>query len=105
MEEFGIYGIWFEKELVYIGKTKRNFKRRFQEHLSGIKYNGDYLYREIRKFKKENSNKTITFKPILKFNKNVSNISDRDLSCMEYALISYLKPKLNRDGIIKAYKL
>lgn len=39
------------------------------------------------------------------FNKKlVYNISDRDLSCMEYALITYLKPRLNREGVIRKFR-
>ena len=72
--------IYFNKKLVYIGKTSRNFYQRFSEHKSNMKYQGGKLYEEMRKFK------------------------DRDLSCMEYALITYLKPRLNREGVIRKFR-
>lgn len=37
------YGIYFNKKLVYIGKTSRNF----YEHKSNMKYQGGKLYEEI----------------------------------------------------------
>lgn len=45
------YGIYFNKKLVYIGKTSRNFYQRFSEHKSNMKYQGGKLYEEMRKFK------------------------------------------------------
>lgn len=29
---YGIYGVYFNKKLMYIGKTSRNFYQRFSEH-------------------------------------------------------------------------
>jgi len=37
-EKYGIYGIWFDNELVYIGKTRTSFQKRFSSHKSGMKY-------------------------------------------------------------------
>lgn len=34
------YGVYFNKKLVYIGKTSRNFYQRFSEHKSNMKYQG-----------------------------------------------------------------
>lgn len=82
------YGIYFNKKLVYIGKTSRNFYQRFSEHKSNMKYQGGKLYEEMRKFKDKSVNNKINCIPLISFD----NISDRDLSCMEYALITYLKP-------------
>ena len=48
------YGIYFNKKLVYIGKTNRNFYQRFSEHKSNMKYQGGKLYEEMRKFKEKN---------------------------------------------------
>jgi hypothetical protein len=43
------YGIYFNKKLVYIGKTSRNFYQRFSEHKSNMKYQGGKLYEEMIK--------------------------------------------------------
>lgn len=50
------YGIYFNKKLVYIGKTSRNFYQRFSEHKSNI---GGKLYEEMRKFKDKSVNNKI----------------------------------------------
>lgn len=94
------YGIYFNKKLVYIGKTNQ----RFSEHKSNMKYQGGKLYEEMRKFKEKNLDNKINCIPLISFDCEFDNISDRDLSCMEYALITYLKPKLNREGVIRKFR-
>lgn len=94
------YGIYFNKKLVYIGKTNRNFYQRFSEHKSNMKYQGGKLYEEMRKFKEKNLDNKINCIPLISFDCEFDNISDRDLSCMEY----YLKPKLNREGVIRKFR-
>lgn len=101
---YGVYGIYFNKKLVYIGKTSRNFYQRFSEHKSNMKYQGGKLYEEMRKFKDKSVNNKINCIPLISFDCEFDNISDRDLSCMEYALITYLKPRLNREGIIRKFR-
>lgn len=101
---YGVYGIYFNKKLVYIGKTSRNFYQRFSEHKSNMKYQGGKLYEEMRKFKDKNVNNKINCIPLISFDCEFDNISDRDLSCMEYALITYLKPRLNREGVIRKFR-
>lgn len=54
-EKYGIYGIWFDNELVYIGKTRTSFQKRFSSHKSGMKYQGDYLYQQMREYRKTSS--------------------------------------------------
>ena len=99
---YGIYGIWIENELVYIGKTKCTFYKRFQQHSSAVRCQGGTLYDGMRKAKKEG--KKVEARPILSFEKNIEDFSDRDLSCMEYALIRVFQPKFNREGIIKGFR-
>lgn len=86
------YGIYFNKKLVYIGKTSRNFYQRFSEHKSNKEENYMKKYKSV--------NNKINCIPLISFD----NISDRDLSCMEYALITYLKPRLNREGVIRKFR-
>lgn len=51
----GIYGIYIDDELVYIGMTLRNFEQRFNEHKSRMnnpKYKGQpLLYDTLRRAK------------------------------------------------------
>lgn len=94
------YGIYFNKKLVYIGKTSRNFYQRFSEHKSNMKYQGGKLYEEMRKFKDKSVNNKINCIPLISFDCEFDN----NLSCMEYALITYLKPRLNREGVIRKFR-
>ena len=52
-----------------------------------MKYQGGKLYEEMRKFKDKNVNNKINCIPLISFDCEFDNISDRDLSCMEYAFI------------------
>lgn len=99
---YGVYGIWIDSELVYIGKTSCTFYKRFQEHSSAIQNQGGYLYDGIRKAKQ--AGQKVEARPILSFDKELEKFCDRDLSCMEYALIKAFKPKFNREGIVKGFR-
>lgn len=54
----------------------------------------------MRKFKDKSVNNKINCIPLISFDCEF----DRDLSCMEYALITYLKPRLNREGVIRKFR-
>lgn len=99
---YGIYGIWIDNELVYIGKTICSFWTRFQQHKSGVKNQGGDLYLGIKAAKK--LGKIVEAKPILSFDLETKEYSDRDLSCMEYALIKVLKPKYNKEGRSRGFR-
>ena len=102
MSEGGIYGIYENNELVYIGMTMRNFQVRWHEHLENIKEqtNALPLYRLI------NSDNKITFKILLnkKYMFSNSEITRRDLEAMEFALIQEHKPKYNFSGRTQEYR-
>lgn len=102
MNEGGIYGIYENNELVYIGMTMRNFQIRWNEHLENIKEQTNKLplYRLI------NPNNQITFKILLnkKYMFSNSEITRRDLEAMEFALIQEHKPKYNFSGRTQEYR-
>ena len=98
----GIYGIYDNDELIYIGQT-RKFSDRFSQHKSGFKYEDKPLYIYMRK-QKENGH-ILSIKPIIDIEKiNVESISRRDLEAMELALITLYKPKCNYEGVIIPYE-
>ena len=101
MNEGGIYGIYENNELVYIGMTMRNFQIRWNEHLENIKEQTNELplYRLI------NPDNQITFKILLnkKYMFSNSEITRRDLEAMEFALIQEHKPKYNFSGRTQKY--
>lgn len=102
----GIYGIYVNNILIYIGKTTTSFKARFQQHkyFMNVEKNKDYLY-QILKCAKQN-NQTITLKPLIVVEdlKVQYPIKDRDLDAMELALITLYKPQCNIEGRIKNYR-
>lgn len=88
----GIYGIWFENDLVYIGKIIRNFQMRFYQHKSGMKNSGTLLYCQMRKFKKESNGKIIC-RPIEIF--KLGEVEDKYLLDLEKKYILKYNPCLN----------
>lgn len=102
----GIYGIYINNILIYIGKTTTSFKVRFQQHkyFMNVEENKDYLY-QILKCAKQN-NQIITLKPLIIVEdlKVQYPIKDRDLDAMELALITLYKPQCNIEGRIKNYR-
>lgn len=107
-DKTGIYGIYIDNQLIYIGKTITSFKIRFKQHFNNIQdeYNHkERVYDIIRKAKKEN--KKIELKPILILEdlklKNKNTINNKELQCMEMALIATLKPIGNIEGVYAPY--
>ncbi len=76
-KEGGIYGIYENGALVYIGMTMRPFEARWQEHLDGIRKQTD----ELKFYKMIDPKAKIEFKIILELSKMKSNdeITRRDL--------------------------
>ena len=100
----GVYGIYIDNELVYIGETCRSFKERFSQHKYNLETSDLYLYRLLRKAKEEG--KKITLQPLIireeLFVKG--EIKDRDIKAMELGLINLYKPKCNIEGKLKLYQ-
>lgn len=99
----GIYGIYVDDELYYIGKTTKGFKDRFQSHKYNLKNSDDQLYRILR-LEKERG-KTIVLKPIIIVEQLCVNgkLKPRDINMMELALINEHQPKCNIQGKITPY--
>lgn len=105
-QKTGIYGIYIENDLVYIGKTMRGFKTRFNEHRNNYLTEGQYIYSLLREAKKQN--KEIIMRPLvvledLEIQNSHFNFNNRDLSNMELALITFFQPKGNIEGRLKPY--
>ena len=101
----GIYGIWRNKELVYIGMTQRDFNSRWQEHLR-------YINREMERPSRMklygllDQKDQIDFREILRFDqlKVEGELSRRDMEAIELGLISLYRPIGNIEGIDKEYR-
>lgn len=107
----GIYGIYVDDELVYIGKTTQSFSKRFQQHKYLIdhphKSETQYIMYECLSYAREQGSH-IQLKPL--FIVEYTNydslylINNRDIESMELFAINYFKPKYNICGITKPYK-
>lgn len=89
----GIYGIYQNNELIYIGMTMRNFEDRWNEHLKNIREKNNELYFEQFMDIKKN----IRFEKLIDICKLKTNkeITRRDVESMELALINVYQPKGN----------
>lgn len=96
-----------DKHIIYVGKTARDFKERFDEHQRCIDSKDCHIpkYEKMRQFLK-NGNRIVMRSLIclealsLSYHKK---IADYDLEMMEMAFISYFKPALNQQGVVRNY--
>lgn len=102
----GIYGIYCDNKLVYIGKTIVDFKVRYKQHLYNLQNDNEtYLYKKLRQYKEKGA--IIQLKPLIVLEdlqlKNKKEISNTELECMELALIISYQPELNIEGRLQPY--
>ena len=98
----GIYGIYENSELVYIGMTMRPFEVRWKEHQERIEKGST----ELALYGLIDANAKIEFKKLLELDKMECNdkITKRDLQAMEFALIQEHRPKYNFAGRSQPYQ-
>ena len=97
VESYGVYSIWKNNELIYIGSTMRNFEDRFNERRKNITMGNS---KELYVYSLINSNDKIEFK-ILIDAKNLkvnTQLTRRDIESMELTLITLYKPVGNLAG-------
>lgn len=100
----GVYGICVKGELVYVGKTMRNFERRWSEHLACAANRGiqnaqqNYLYKCMRENREE-----IEFKVLFGINEE-KPLTNKELECVEMGVIIALTPRFNYEGVKVAYR-
>ena len=107
----GIYGIYINERLVYIGKTTTSFKERFEQHKRKVEDPAEggsqaYMYWLLHDAKERGDR--ISLRPIFVVEQNEYDslylINNRDIESMEFFAIKVLKPTLNICGNIKPYK-
>lgn len=107
-----VYGIYVDDECVYVGKTKRTLNARYMEHKNNMEkvrqgiYNGSQFVLYDTLIAAKDAGKEVGMKVLIDTNELMCNspLFDRDIQDMELALITYLKPKCNIEGISKEYK-
>jgi hypothetical protein len=101
----GIYGIYIEDELVYIGKTDVGFQKRLYMHKYSMEHieksgNKDF-YTALKKA--SNEGKEIKLVPLVVIEdlkvKGHDNFTFNDIKMMELSLITAIKPKYNIEGV------
>lgn len=101
-KHFGVYGIYENDELVYIGYTMRDFSVRWREHSEAIikQDKSQEIYRKI------NPNSKIEFGILIDVTKMKvdKQLKAQDIECMELALIHLYWPKYNVQGTKIPYK-
>ena len=107
----GIYGIYIENELVYIGKTTQSFQKRFNQHKRLIDFPEDSetqydMYYELALARAQGKN--VQLRPIIIAEyipyESLYNLTNRDLESMEFALIWCYQPRYNKCGRKKPYR-
>lgn len=100
----GIYGIFKDNEIVYIGKTARPFITRFLEHYENLEKEekrDKFIYRMLRKWKEEGHQ--IQAKPLICL-ENLKTRKSVNLGSIELGLIELYKPILNIEGKLSLYE-
>lgn len=101
MVEGGVYGIYVNEQLYYIGSTY-DFEKRFKEHQAKLRADSKelYVYKLIQK------GDVIEYKPLIK-TKDVKverQLERRDIEDMELALITLYQPIGNIAGRLQLYR-
>lgn len=107
-KKHGVYGIYLNDRLLYIGETTINFKTRFQQHRQGLKNQSADLYVKLKKiYDNKTEQEELYFKPLVVIEdlKMIGKIkiNEKELKCMELALITAMKPELNIQGVVEPY--
>ena len=107
----GVYGIYLDNVLVYIGKTTRGFGKRFKEHKHFVDFPNDSetqfnMYADFAAAIEKGS--SLQLRPLIivetaKY-KSLYSLTNRDIESMEFALISAFQPKYNIEGKRRAYR-
>lgn len=104
----GIYGIYCDDKLIYIGKTDVDFKTRFNHHKECVnnKKPVQYLHKYLIAMKEKHPDMQISLQPLINIKdlNTEGKIGNREIESMELALITLYKPICNIEGIKQPYK-
>ena len=106
----GIYGIYCDDKLIYVGKTYFSFVERFKEHTRQIMDTSEARQKKgVHAFlrQQQREGKKIEFKVIVDvsvFDED-RDILEHDIDMMELAILTQYHPKYARQGVVKNYSL
>lgn len=99
-KEYGIYGIYINNKLVYIGMTANSFGERFSNYKTQIQNPSRKI--EYMMVNAKQNGKMVEMRPLIVNNEFVS-ISEVELKKIEYSLIKILQPEGNLEGTVLPY--
>lgn len=104
----GVYGIYVDDELVYVGMTLKSFWSRCFQHNEHIEHQDEKgmvnMYYNLMRAQLEGKN--VVMKPlfdVMRAEYNGRLIERRDLEAMEFGFIYALRPRFNQQGRTKPY--
>lgn len=94
----GIYGLYINKRLVYIGSTQQSFSLRLVQHNQKIGKSTSMLYQCLYV---NRNHLMLSMKPLIitKYVRTSQPITSKELGWMELALISAFRPIYNTMGV------
>lgn len=98
----GVYGVWVNDKLFYIGSTNRSFEERFAEH----QFNLQNKSHELNWYSKIEPDDKIKYIPIIDITQLKCDrvLEADDIKTMEYALILAYQPEGNIAGRITPFR-
>lgn len=107
----GIYGLYLDGELVYIGKTTQSFLKRYSQHKrlvdfpeeSEKQYDMYYELAEALALGKSLSLRPLFVAEEVPYN-SLYKLTNRDLESMEFIMIHIFKPRYNVAGVKVPYR-
>ena len=101
-DSFGIYGIYKNGSLLYVGMTMRDFELRWNEHKEKIQMGSKEL-KFYSMIKPEDDIEFVRLIDVARLNANIT-LTERDVKSMELATIALLEPEGNLAGRVCEYK-
>ena len=104
-KSYGIYGMYKNDELIYIGYTMKSFEQRWNQHMVAIK-NKALIKQQLYVYGLIDWGDEIDFKVLIDARAIETNepLTERDWQSMELALIQMYQPEGNLAGRTYEYK-
>ena len=103
----GVYGIFEEDTLIYVGETMRSFKERMKDHNKYM--NEGNKENEMYQYIKENfKEKRFFMRPLVEIETRVNanrKLTQDEVYAIELGFITCFMPRFNRAGVDVWYKL
>lgn len=101
-QPYGVYGIFYNDKLIYVGSTMRPFEKRFQEHKTNILMKSN----ELNVYKLINDINNVEFRILIDVQQLKTNkiLNRSDIESMELALITIYQPEGNLAGRVTEFQ-